>query len=150
MMAVFKGILFGVGVFFLVLILVLIAFLLLLVCIYLNSKDEALKKVSMEQKAINSAAILRMTEGVINSILNNKRELQLQMNTPFAILNLDKDAKDLAEQVKRSLSPELFLDKNEFMFTAEYLETYIVESLTTKMIEMYRTTNAEIARMQSM
>lgn len=148
-MTIFKGAMFGIGLFFVVLILVLIALVMLEVAVYINTKDDTLKKISMEQRAVNSAAIMRMVDDVINSILLNKRELQLQMRTPFAVLNLDKDAAALATQVKRSLSPELFTTTNEFIFTAEYLETYIVESLTEKMIEVYKETNAEIARMNA-
>lgn len=148
-MTIFKGAMFGIGLFFVVLILVLIALVMCEVAVYINTKDDTLKKISMEQRAVNSAAIMRMVDEVINSILLNKRELQLQMRTPFAVLNLDKDAAALATQVKRSLSPELFTATNEFIFTAEYLETYIVESLTEKMIEVYKETNAEIARMNA-
>ena len=114
---------------------------------YYDARTENLKKVTPQQKSLNSATALTMIDQVIESIMREKHDLQIQFKTPFNMLKIDEDAKETATRIYESLDVNLFRNSDEYFLTPSYIERYIADTLTIKLIEMYKATNLEIAQM---
>lgn len=133
-----------------VIIMIVATMLIVYIARYFDMKADSIGKGTPNDQTVNAVAVLVMIDKIIESELINKHDFQIALDKQFDILHIDTDASDLSRKVRASINPDIFRDKSKLIITPEYIDNYIVNSCTTKMIEVYKSTNLEIAQHKSM
>jgi hypothetical protein len=112
----------------------------------INANTEAIKKGTLNERIVDTTNLLLIIDGMIRVEMLQLYSTHISLNQPYEILRkLDKDIKEISARIHESLKPELFNNPSNIVVNSEYLEKYIVNSVTTELISTVKRINREIA-----
>lgn len=137
------------GIVLLVVTMICVTALIASISNYFDAKTAKIKHLGPTEATDGALSVIILINQMVDVKLAYDRDFQIAMKQPFNILKIDEDAKALMVYIRESLDRSIYVDRHNMLLTAQYIDDYIAHICTTKIIEVYRATNAEIAQINS-
>lgn len=112
----------------------------------ITARTKKLNYIRPQDKLTNGVSVLLMIDRIVDLKLQDMHDFHIMVEQPFKLLTMDTDIEQFAHQVREALRPEVLKDTSDLLITSDFIVDYIVTTSTTKMMNMYKETNAEIAQ----